>query len=136
MLNQNSAIRETTDSATAYVTSIQVTHHLKDSNMKPTTFGTLSPAKQEITKRMQEIGFGKIRDLPIVQGEPQLKKASVIKRRKLARPRSKARFSDDFQLKSEHLDLFETLEEIQNGVIACLEVQDGLPFHIDIVENE
>jgi hypothetical protein len=104
--------------------------------MKPTTFGTLSPAKQEITRRMQEIGFGKIRDLPVVQGEPQLKKASVIKRRKLTKPARRPNFGDDFELKSEHIQLFQTLAEIQNGVIACLEVQDGLPFHIDIVEND
>jgi hypothetical protein len=48
---------------------------------------------------------------------------------------AKATFSEDFELKTEHLELFHTLSEIQNGVIACLEVQHGLPCHIDIVEN-
>ena len=103
--------------------------------MNPNTFGALSPAYQEITKRMQEIGFGTIRDLPVIQGEPQLKEACIIKRRKLTRRLVKATFSEDFELKTEHLELFHTLSEIQNGVIACLEVQHGLPCHIDIVEN-
>jgi hypothetical protein len=125
----------TTGSKKAYVTSINKSFCQRVANMNPNTFGALSPAYKEITKRMQEIGFGTIRDLPIIQGEPQLKEACIIKRRKLARRVAKATFNEDFELKAEHIELFNTLSEIQNGVIACLEVQHGLPCHIDIVEN-
>jgi hypothetical protein len=103
--------------------------------MNSSTFGALSPANQEITKCMQEIGYGSIRDLPVIEGEPQLRMAQIIKRRKLNRSLVKMTFGEDFVLKSEHLELFRTLAEIHNGVIACLEVQNGLPSQIDIVEN-
>jgi len=102
--------------------------------MNQLTYGTLSPAKQEITRRMQEIGFGKICDLPVVKGEPLLKKASVTKRRKFAKRKMESHFGGDFQLKSEHIEFFESLDEICDGVIACLDIQNGLPCQIDIVD--
>lgn len=84
---------------------------------------------------MQDIWFGRICDLPVSQGEPVLRKANIVKRRKLTRPQATIRFSDEFQLKAEHIELFQMLEEIHNGIIACLDVQNGLPCQIDIVEN-
>lgn len=103
--------------------------------MIPKTYGALSPAYQEIAKRMQEIGFGTIRDLPVVLGQPNLKAANVIKRRRLTRPKNTVTFGDDFELRTEHIELFETLAEIENGIVACIEVQYGLPFHVDTVEK-
>jgi hypothetical protein len=84
---------------------------------------------------MQEIGFGKICDLPVEGGEPVLKRANVLKRRKLNKCKLAPVCSGDFILKSEHIEFFKTLDEICDGVIACLDIQNGLPSQIDIVEN-
>lgn len=103
--------------------------------MSSNTFGALSPAKQEIVRRMQLIGFGKICDLPVVEGEPVLESARVVRRQKLSRRPVPPAFSRDFELKTEHILFFEALEEMVDGNIACLEVQHGLPCHVDIIEK-
>lgn len=96
------------------------------------TFGALSPAQQRIIKRMNEMGFGKIRNLSVINGEPSLKGAIVTTRRKLTKPESKPKYQGDFELSTEHCELFRTIHELQNGIIACLEVQHCLPCHLEI----
>lgn len=81
------------------------------------------------------MGFGKICDLKVAGGEPILENVSALKRRKLAKPQLPIQFSDVFQLKTEHLEFFQTLDEIQNGVIALVDIRNGLPCEIDIVEK-
>ena len=100
------------------------------------TFDALSPAQQRITKRMREMGFGKIRNLSIINGEPILKGATVTIRRKLTKPEAMFKFKGDFELSTEHFELFRTINEIQNGIIACLEVQHGLPCHLEIDDKD
>jgi hypothetical protein len=46
------------------------------------------------------------------------------------------KFKGDFELRTEHLELFRTINEIQNGIIACLEVQHGLPCHLEIDDKD
>lgn len=103
--------------------------------MKRNTFGALSPAKQEIVRRMQLIGFGKICDLPVVEGEPVLEQARIVRRQKLSRRPEPPAYDRDFELKMEHVLFFETLQDMHDGEIACLEVQHGLPCLVDIIEK-
>ena len=100
------------------------------------TFDTLSPAQQRITNRMREMGFGKIRNLSIINGEPILKGATITTRRKLTKPEAMFKFKSDSELSTEHFELFRTINEIQNGIIACLEVQHGLPCHLEIDDKD
>ncbi len=99
--------------------------------MTAKTFGALSPAQQRIINPMREMGFGKIRRLSIINGEPDLKGALVTTRKKLTKPESVSQITSDFELSAEHFELFRTIREIQNGIIACLEVQHGLPCHLE-----
>ena len=96
------------------------------------TFGALSPAQQRIIRRMHEMGFGKIRNLPVIHGEPNLAEATFTTRRKLTSPNVACKMEDDIELKSPHFEFFRTCEVIQNGIIACLEIQHGVPCHLEI----
>ncbi len=100
------------------------------------TFGALSPAQKLITKRMREMGFGKIRNLSVVNGEPDLAGATVTTRRKLTSMEVATVINGDFDLRTEHFNLFSTCDEIQNGIISCLEIQHGLPCHLEIDDKD
>ena len=73
-------IHETPEPSSAYVSNIRKQFPQRVSNMIAKTFDALSPAQQRITKRMREMGFGKIRNLSIINGEPILKGATVTTR--------------------------------------------------------
>jgi hypothetical protein len=106
----------------------------KTTSVIPTTFADLSPEFQKVIKKMQEVSFGVIHDLPIANGQPQLPQARVVRSCKLSNSRPTAQSKQNFQLCQQHLYFMSLVEQIQNGLIQRLEVQHGLPFHIDYLE--
>lgn len=92
---------------------------------------SLSPARQELIVCMHEKQFGTIRNVPIVKGEPVMYKATITKRRNLAKQASAKPVSRNFILKTAHLGLLESLDEIQNGALELITFRDGLPCELE-----
>jgi hypothetical protein len=87
---------------------------------------------------MQRIGFGRIKRLAIVNGEPLVNPPPRIYRaHRLTGPNQRRRETEleDFGLKQRVVDLFEELDRLGSGVIAVLEVRDGLPYEMALEEG-
>jgi hypothetical protein len=86
---------------------------------------------------MQWVGFGRIEDLRIEQGEPCFSPApKVIREIKMGAengPRPELAY-DDFVLKSQAVELFEHLNHLRDGSVV-VEIKNGLPFRL-VVEQE
>ncbi len=99
-------------------------------------FSSLSPARQQLIRYMQQIQFGRIKNLPVVGREPQLSDAlKLTKRYDTTRPMAKKHSGRDFTLKREHLTLMSILDEIGDGIIPLIKVSRGLPTNIEIEES-
>jgi hypothetical protein len=96
----------------------------------------LSPPRQRLLHLLQRIYFGRVDGLRVADGEPQFdpppKVTREIKFGGANAPR--AELPEDFALKRQHLELFERLDRIGNGVIESLSVQHGLPFRMLLAE--
>ena len=101
------------------------------------TKSSLSAARQRLVEMMQEVPFGRFRNLTIRDGDPLLSPAPVlIKEIKFGAdsgPRAERDFRD-FDLKSQLVELFAQFDRIKNGTIEVLELKHGLPFRM-FVEN-
>lgn len=100
---------------------------------KEVTFRTLSPAKQAIIQRMQEIGFGKIFHLPVLRGEPVTEGYTFVITVRMKPQRVTERPTLDFILKDEQIRFVNALEKIDTGMISSLEIRDGLPCELKIL---
>ncbi|MFB3882434.1 MAG: hypothetical protein ACE149_14300 [Armatimonadota bacterium] len=95
----------------------------------------LTPARQQLLQTCRELGFGFIRNLRVVAGEPVLPSPSSIVRDivfgKQNGPRE-AEPCDDFALKAQVVELFSYLDQLGDGVIELLVVKHGLPFQMQV----
>lgn len=98
----------------------------------------LTPPKRQLIELMQDINFGRITNLPVRDGEPELTPDTVIEREiKLGGqngPRPE-RDQDDFILKQEAVALLEQLSRMGSGKVCLLEIKHGLPFLMRIEER-
>ena len=87
---------------------------------------------------MQRLNFGRVEGLIVKNGNPILNPPPrVVRQVKFGRqngPRPEIS-KQDFVLRAEVRDLFAHMEAMGNGVIACLEVQHGLPFRMTVEEG-
>jgi hypothetical protein len=90
----------------------------------------LTPAKRWLVHRMHQTIHGTMHNLIVHDGEPVIDPPPKIKQAvKLGGKRSKPKaVPPDFVLKEQHVELFDLMEDKQNGVIEKLIIQDGLPF--------
>ena len=91
---------------------------------------SLSPARRRLLEILQKINFGRIENLSIRDGEPVLDPLPSIHREIKFGGESGPRpelGTADCCLKEQHVQLFDVFDQLQNGVIATLEVQNGLP---------
>ena len=99
---------------------------------------SLSPARRRLLEICQKINFGRIENLSIRDGEPVLDPLpSIVQQLKFGGengPRPELGTADCC-LKEEHVQLFDVFDQLQNGVIATLEVQNGLPFRATLKEG-
>jgi hypothetical protein len=93
---------------------------------------TLTPAKLWLVRLMHELQYATMHDLVVCDGDPMSDPPPKIEQAfKLGSKRNPAKVvSEDFALKHQHIQLFELMEDKQNGVIKKLTVQDGLPFFV------
>jgi hypothetical protein len=91
----------------------------------------LTAARRWLVENMQKIGYGRIKHLVIVNGQPLTDPPPRMYRdHRLTGPNSRRREEQlpDFILKEQVVKLFEEFDRIGSGVIARLEVRDGLPY--------
>ena len=105
--------------------------------IRPVRFRDQSSARRRLITLFQELGFGRVQNLAVRDGNPILDPSPMITREiKFAaengvRPEA---VLDDFALKAQHLDLFRLFDDIRDGVIAEITVRHGLPFTAEIAE--
>jgi hypothetical protein len=103
------------------------------------TKSSLSAPQKRLLEALQKTNFGRIEGLTIRAGEPTFNPMPrIVKDVKLGAPDNGARpeaLAADFALKREHIELFEMLIRVGDGVIECLEIKAGLPFRISTVEH-
>ena len=95
----------------------------------------LSPARRWLVERMQQLAYGRIEHLAVVNGEPVVvPPPRAYKEHRLTGPNLQGRQPDraDFILKPQVVDLFEACDRIGNGTVAVLEVRDGLPYKFSL----
>lgn len=98
----------------------------------------LSIARQRLIRLLQNTNFGKIESLAFKGGEPVLEKTVRRQREVKFGSENGPRFEDclaDFELKQQVLELFDFFDEKRDGVIELLEVRNGLPFRMVVVES-
>jgi hypothetical protein len=87
----------------------------------------LSPARQQLIQLFQDLGFGRIDQLTVRSGEPVLTECRAVRYIKFERRGEPAAPPREFELKSEHLQLLDCLDRIQDGVLERLDIRHGLP---------
>ena len=97
----------------------------------------LSPARRRLLELMQKINFGRIEKLCMSGGDPVFTTPPrVIREIKFGAENSPRPERDlvDFALKTQHRELFATLDRMGDRTVESLEVQHGLPFRIKFEE--
>lgn len=102
-------------------------------------FRGLSEARRRLLRLMQNVGFGRI-TFEIIGREPDIMRPWRTRRTvKLSGgeigPRPGAD-SADFELRKEHVALFDQLAGLRDGACVTIEVKYGLPFIIEIEQEQ
>jgi hypothetical protein len=98
------------------------------------TTRNLTAEKRRLVELMGEYQFGRIENMlvragqPILDGELRIVRIARFGGVSIAAKRS---VSDDFELKRTFLDLFDALEQLNNGMVVKLEFRHGLPFLLE-----
>ena len=96
---------------------------------------TLSPARQQLVELMQEVNFGRIEALPVLEGEPVLEPPPRVLRDFLfgkSNAPHTARTRDDFALKEQVIELFDLFDRERSITVESLVVQNGLPVRMTV----
>jgi len=82
---------------------------------------------------MQDVYFGRIENLAVRAGQPVCKtRPRMIYEYKFGsgkKPRRK-HAKEEYSLKKQVVELFHEFEELGNGTVDTLIIQEGLPFHM------
>jgi len=99
----------------------------------------LTPPCRRLVELMQRVNHGKIKGLHFSEGEPLFHpRPRLIRKIKIAGangPRPEA-VSNDFTLRKEVTEFLEHLKRQGTGVVKCIDVQHGLPFSMEIEEED
>ncbi len=97
----------------------------------------LSPARRRLVELLQQLNFGRVEGLSVLDGDPVFDPPPrVVREVKFGGengPRPEAAAAD-FPLKSQLVELFQHFDEIGDGTIDVLEVKHGLPFRMVVAE--
>lgn len=103
--------------------------------MKSLTKSCLSPAKKRLLELMQQMNFCRIQRLEVKAGEPVFNPPpTVIQDLRIGGnndPRVEVHLRD-YTLKQAHLELFQHLDELRDGVVDEIEIRYGLPQQMKI----
>lgn len=99
---------------------------------------SLSHSERYLLQLMQEIHYGRIEGLVIRGGEPVIEQnTKVLKDIKLdLRANRRPIIVDrDYQDKAQVMEMLRQFHRLGDGVVQTLEVHNGLPFRMQIVET-
>lgn len=104
----------------------------------PSSKSSLSPARRRLVELMQDLNFGRIERLEVLDGQPVFDPPPrIVREIKFGAqngPRPEATLRD-FVLKAQFVEFFAWLDTLGDGVIERLEVQHGLPFRIVVEQS-
>ena len=106
--------------------------------MEPARKSSLSHQRQRLVETLQRISFGKIERIPFRDGQPELSDASKVFREHKFRSETgpNRHFpTEDFAIKRQLVELFHYFDEQVNAEIELLEIQNGLPFRMTVIES-
>lgn len=98
---------------------------------------SITGAQKRLIQLMQEVHYGKIEDLVISGGEPVLGlPVKVLRDIKLSGDGSrKPAFPDrDYLDRPQVVEMLRQFKKLGDGIVQLVEIHDGLPFRIHIVE--
>lgn len=98
---------------------------------------SITDAQKRLLQLMQDVHYGKIEDLVISGGEPVLGlPVKVLRDIKLSVDGGrKPTFPDrDYLDKPQVVEMLRQFKRLGDGVVQLVEIHDGLPFRIHIVE--
>ncbi|MBE3123872.1 MAG: hypothetical protein IMZ65_03635 [Planctomycetes bacterium] len=105
---------------------------------RPLRKSHLSPGRRWLVDTMQQLGYGRIKHLTVVAGEPLVCPPPRLYRAYRLTGENDERAEadlEDFLLKEQVLRLFEVLDRLGTGVVQALDVRDGLPYGMILEEN-
>ena len=93
----------------------------------------VSSGQRRLIHLMQEIRYGLIEGLVVSGGQPIFETEPVVVWDiKIGAHRAQTKIYPDQELKAQVLELLSNLERLGDGKVRRLEVQNGLPFRIQI----
>ena len=96
---------------------------------------SLSPARRRLLELMQSIGYGRIQNLIIRDGDPVFRPPPYVVREFKLNSDDDADHelaAVDFELKLEVVRLFRRLDRLGDGMVESVEIKDGLPFKLAV----
>lgn len=107
------------------------------SNRPTPTKGDLSPGRTRLVELMQEINFGRIEGLRIVDGEPEATPTRIVREVKFGGENGTRPERDvpDFALKAQVVELLRSLDAIGDGTVDLIEIKHGLPFRMLVADS-
>lgn len=99
---------------------------------------SLSHSEQTLLQLMQEIHYGRIEGLVVRDGAPVIDSNTKVLRDVKLGPQAKRRpiiIDRDYLDKSQVSDMLQQFRRLGDGIVQCLEIHNGLPFRMQIVET-
>lgn len=103
---------------------------------KPRT--SLSHNERHLLQLMQEIHYGRIENLAVRDGEPVIAPSTKVLRDVKFGPEIGKRpiiVGRDYRDKAQIMEMLQQFRRLGDGVVQTLEVHNGLPFRMQIVET-
>lgn len=106
--------------------------------MPPTPFARLSPGRQRLVALMHELGYGRIGNLRVRDGEPVFDPSPTIKRVYQFGKETTARAAAggiSLALKRKVQELLEVMDKERSLDIEELKIEDGLPVAMIVTQD-
>ena len=103
------------------------------------TKASLSTPRRRLIETMQRLNFGRIEGLEVRRGEPVFQPAPrIFQEIKIGGENGPRPEVDrqDFTLKGQVLEMLQHLDQINDGKVAVVHVQHGLPIRLTIEQPE
>lgn len=105
--------------------------------MKQVAKHSLTPTQVRLLSLMQEMNFGRIEGLAVVNGNPVFDPPPrIVRQVKFGSENGPRREKNmiDFNLKEQVVEFFSALSRLKNGTVESIEVKHGLPFLMNLEE--
>ncbi len=94
-----------------------------------TMLSSLTPQRRHFVLELQDLQFGIIKGLAVVDHQPVFSKETKGKRRVAVKTKNQQakQYPADFKIKQDFEDFFAVLDQMENGTISEITVRRGLP---------